>query len=129
MENLGCACVRIPLSALLLCFKGKEIQYIWYQTSSQSLWFVVYPGAVRCPVSSIAAGRHYIGLVKGEALYWQRGTYTLGESLQIYINDVGFFVIVSSFKKDTNSKYLIKFQNLLLTRLIFLVYRHLYQML
>ena len=33
---------------------------------------VVQSRAVRCPVSSIAAGRHDIGLVKEEALYGQR---------------------------------------------------------
>ena len=44
---------------------------------------VVQTGAVRCPVSSIAAGRHYIGLVKGEALYWQRETYALGSPFHI----------------------------------------------
>ena len=44
---------------------------------------VVQPGAVRCPVSCIAAGRHYIGLVKGEAFYWQRETYALGSPLHI----------------------------------------------
>ena len=44
---------------------------------------VVQPGAVRCPVSSIAAGRHYIGFVKGEALYWQSETYVLGSPFHI----------------------------------------------
>ena len=31
MENLGCPCIRIHLSALLVCSKGKETEYIWYQ--------------------------------------------------------------------------------------------------
>ena len=38
---------------------------------------IVQPGAVRCPVCSIATGRHYIGLVKREALYWQKETYAI----------------------------------------------------
>ena len=42
------------------------------------LLLVVQPGAVKWPVSSIATQRHYIGLVKEEALYWQRETYAVG---------------------------------------------------
>ena len=38
MENLGCPCVMMSLSALLVCWysKGKETQYIWYQFRCRS---------------------------------------------------------------------------------------------